>query len=260
MRSTEQMTAADSATRPGYADFRNMRDLSAKHAEAFANQALLTCGTDLPKPVQELEVLDVGSGYGWGTVVLADRCRRAVGIEPMAELHASAKQLTGSVDNVEFRHGGVESLEDIAAFDLVVLDNVFEHLADQVAAMQRIDRALRPGGVVYMLMPNRLWPLEVHYQLPFLGWLPLSVANRYLRLSGRGTDYTDASHARTLWGLRRALATQPDWSWRMALPADPTATHAGTPAHYRLGMSALRRAPWLWAISKSFLVVAKKQD
>jgi hypothetical protein len=106
-------------------------------------------------------------------------------------------------------------------------------------------------------MPNRLWPREVHYGLPFLSWLPLPLANRYLRWSGRGTDYTDASYARTYWSLRRHLNTH-DWTWRFTLPADPTSTHLGTPLHYRVGMAALRRAPALWAISKAHLVIAKK--
>lgn len=245
--------------RPGYADFRDMEHLSARHAEAFAQQILRTCAADLPKPPSELDVLDVGSGYGAGSAVLAQSCRHVVGIEPMSDLHTAAQRLASGVDNLEFRHGGVETLVEEACYDLVVLDNVYEHLPDQADALMRIDRALRPGGVVYLLMPNRLWPIEVHYRLPFLSWLPLPLANRYLRLSGRGEDYADASHARTLWTLRRALRRRPGWRWRFTLPADPTATHLGTPVHYRVGMAALRRFPALWAVSKSFLVVVKKQ-
>ena len=153
---------------------------------------------------------------------------------------------------------GVDALEAVESTPCcIVLDNVYEHLANQEDALRRMHRALRPGGVLYMLMPNRLWPREVHYGLPFLSWLPLRVANLYLRWSGRGTDYADASYARTYWTLRRSLRHH-DWSWRFALPADPSATHAGTPLHYRLGMSAIRRHPALWAVSKSFLVVAKR--
>jgi len=48
--------------------------LSTAHAQAFAGQVLLTCGPDLTMPVGELDVLDVGSGYGAAAAVLASRC------------------------------------------------------------------------------------------------------------------------------------------------------------------------------------------
>ena len=243
--------------RPGYADFMGMRQMAASAAEGFANQVLVTCGPVLPKAERELDVLDVGSGYGFAARLLADRCRSVTGIEPMVELHEEASKLGDGVTNLGFRLGGVETLDDGAAYDLVVLDNVYEHLPDQRDALARVDRALRPGGVVYMLMPNRLWPREVHYGLPFLSWLPLPLANRYLRWSGRGEDYTDASYARTYWTLRRHLR-EVGWEWSLTLPGDPSATHLGAPWHYRLGMRLLRRFPALWAISKAHLVVARK--
>lgn len=245
-------------TRPGYADFMDMKSLSTAHAQAFAGQVLLTCGPDLTKQVGELDVLDVGSGYGAAAAVLASRCRSVTGIEPMLDLHAAAAELAAGIPNLNFHLGGIESLTDVDRYDLIVLDNVYEHLPDHEDALDRIDRALRPGGVVYLLMPNRLWPREVHYGLPFLAWLPLPLANRYLRWSGRGDDYTDASYAPTYWGLRHALRSRQSWSWRLTLPVDPTATLSGTPIHYRVGMAALRRAPALWVISKAFMVVAKK--
>jgi SAM-dependent methyltransferase len=235
----------------------DMRGLSSAAAPGFAGQVLLTCGPDLSKPSEELDVLDVGSGYGFAAAVLAESCRTVVGMEPTSELHTEALPLAEGRPNLSFVHAGVEALDAVAAYDLIVLDNVYEHLANQDEALERMHRALRPGGVLYMLMPNRLWPLEVHYGLPFLSWLPLRAANVYLRWSGRGTDYTDASYARTYWALRRSLGRH-TWSWRFALPADPGATHAGTPLHYRLGMAAIRRWPALWAVSKSFLVVARK--
>jgi len=243
--------------RPGYADHMDMQGMSSRAAEAFAGQVLLTAADQLPGPVEALDVLDVGSGYGYTAAVLAQSCRSVTGIEPMPDLHVEALRLAEQGPNLTFRLGGVETLDAEAAYDLVLLDNVYEHLSNQPDALARIYRALRPGGVLYMLMPNRLWPREVHYGLPFLSWLPLPLANRYLRWSGRGTDYTDASYARTYWTLRRHLNTH-DWTWQFTLPADPTSTHLGTPLHYRVGMAALRHAPALWAISKAHLVIAKK--
>jgi hypothetical protein len=125
--------------------------------------------------------------------------------------------------------------------------------------LEKISQALRPGGAAFLLMPNRLWPMEVHYHLPFLSYLPLPLANRYLRLTGRGTDYTDASYARTYWKLNRLLRARPELEFRYMLPADISLATGGGAWHYRFGAAAIARCPWLWAISKALLVIATKR-
>jgi SAM-dependent methyltransferase len=249
--------AHPSQDRPAYTNYRDMDAISSRVGPAFARQALQTCADVLPKPVDQLDVLDIGSGYGHIAAEYARHCRSVVGLEPTREPFEAAQRLAADLPGLSFRHQRVEQLEEVDRYDLIVLDNVYEHLPDQADALDRIDRALRPGGVVYLLMPNRLWPIEAHYLLPFLSWLPLRVASAYLRLTGRGDDYTDASYARTWWTLRRAL-DRPSWTARFTLPADPTATQLGSPWHYRLGLGLLSRWPMLWCISKSFLVVVKK--
>ena len=119
--------------------------------------------------------------------------------------------------------------------------------------------ALRPGGVLYLLAPNRVWPLEVHYGLPFLSWLPLPIANQYLRWTGRGTDYSDACYAPTYRGFAKEMRAYPELVWQCVLPGDPTATKAGAPVRCRTGMWLLRRYLWMWSISKALLVVAVKE-
>jgi hypothetical protein len=100
--------------------------------------------------------------------------------------------------------------------------------------------------------------VEAHYGLPFLAYLPVPLANRYLRATGRGTDYTDASYAPTYRRLVRLLRGQRDLRFAFVLPADLSLTYAGGPWHYRIGAALIRRLPLLWRISKSFLVVGVK--
>jgi SAM-dependent methyltransferase len=183
-----------------------------------------------------------------------------VGIEPSAFLLENAQRIVADsgVHNVELRPQPVEELDDAALFDLVVLDNVLEHLPRQHQALTAMVRALRPGGVLYIVVPNKLWPLEVHYRLPFLSYLPLPLANRYLRLTGRGTDYADASYAPTYGRLVRLLRSSGGLDVHFVLPADLSLTQTGNALHYRVGAALLRRMPLLWRISKAFLVVAVK--
>lgn len=74
-------------------------------------------------------------------------------------------------------------------FDLLLLNHVYEHARDQAGLFREAWRVLRPGGTVYVSAGNRLAVVEPHYRLPFLSWLPRALADRYLRLSGRGTAY-----------------------------------------------------------------------
>ncbi|MEY3011639.1 MAG: hypothetical protein RIT45_374 [Pseudomonadota bacterium] len=230
----------------------------------FARQIAATAGTDLPRPLAESDVCDLGCGYGYTAAALAELSRSVVGIEPSEALahHAEglAAGLTGAAaGRLRILRGGYQDLGRMpCAFDLVVMDNVFEHIADQRAALGHVATALRPGGVLYLLVPNKLWPIEHHYHLPALGWLPLPLANAYLRASGRGERFDDAAYAPTVWKLGRLLDETAAFDWSLRLPADLSLTQGGGPL-YRVGAGALARFPQLWAISKALLVVARRR-
>lgn len=247
--------------RPVYDEYRPMSDTRAGLAAGFARQILDTTGPYLPRPVEHLRVLDVGCGYGHTSIELARQCHDVVGIEPSEALFQAAEEngRTAGLPNLEFRHQGVYELRTQDYYDLIVLDNVLEHLPDQPVALAILSKALAPGGVMYLLLPNKLWPMEVHYNLPFLSYLPLPLANLFLRLSGRGKDYTDASYAPTYWRLKRMLRDRSELDFGFMLPADISLATQGNSWLYRNGIRAIKRFPFLWCISKAFLVVAKKQ-
>jgi 2-polyprenyl-3-methyl-5-hydroxy-6-metoxy-1,4-benzoquinol methylase len=240
---------------------RAMADVRGPRGQDFARQILGTVAGDLTKPIAELDVLDIGSGYGHTALALAAQCRTVIGIEPCLEpaLFSEQLQRKNGVTNAWFHHATLEGFATQQQFDLIILDNVLEHLHDQEAALKQINLLLRPGGVLYLLVPNKYWPIEVHYHLPFLGWLPIEFANIYLRMTGRGKDYTDASYAPGFLRIVRLMNRQRSWRWRFALPASLEWTTVGAAWHYRIGVGLLKRCPGLWAISKAFLIVAKKQ-
>jgi len=248
--------------RPAYdSGPQNMLDQRAPRAAGFARQILQTVQPFLSTPIPQLCVLDLGCGYGHTTVELARQCRQIVGIDASRTLveHALTVKQQAHLPNVEFDCRAAEDLQDVARYDLVILDNVLEHLPHQRPALRRVAASLKPGGVVFILVPNKLWPMEVHYHLPFLSYLPLRLANLYLRLTGRGSDYSDASFAPSFFGLNRLLRHCEGVSFRYVLPADLSLATMGRSLHYRVGASAIRRCPWLWAISKMFLVVGVKR-
>jgi SAM-dependent methyltransferase len=251
------MPPAESTTRPAYdRGDAAMLQSRAPQAAAFARQILATVTPFLAAPPRR--VIDVGCGYGHTAFELARHCEHVVGIEPFAELAGHAAELARGRETLEIRHQSVYELTDHVQYDLAILDNVLEHLPDQPTAIATLVEALKPGGALFILVPNKLWPIEVHYHLPFLSYLPLSLANRYLRASGRGSDYEDASYAPTYWRLKRLLAAHSNLNYHFVLPADLSLASQGSALHYRLGVAAIRRFPALWAVSKAFLVIAVK--
>lgn len=229
-------------------------------AAGFARQIELTTAPWLDIPFERCTVIDIGCGYGNTAAELATRCARVVGLEPTPALAEHARELSrDSSPGFELREQPIGALEEVGGFDVAVMDNVLEHIEDQTEALRQLSRCLKPGGVAFILVPNKLWPIEVHYGLPFLSYLPLPLANRYLQLSGRGQDYRDASYAPSYRTMRRLLAERPELDARFTVPADITLADGGARATYQFGIALLRRFPALWMISKAFLVVAKKR-
>ena len=232
----------------------------ASRATDFCRQILDTVAPCLDEPSSHLDVLDVGCGYGHTSIELARHCQTVVGLEPSEPLYEFAQGLRrdSCLHNVTFVHLGVSDMDFDQAFDLIVLDNVLEHLCDQPLALERLSSALRRGGVVYLLAPNRLWPIEAHYRLPFLSYLPIWLANLYLRSTRRGVDYSDASYAPTYLSLRRMLRERTELRFQFVLPAHLELATDGAAWHYRAGAALIRKWNWLWWISKAFLVIIKK--
>ncbi len=88
-------------------------------------------------------------------------------------------------------------------FDVVICAHVYEHVPDANRLMQEIHRVLRPAGVCYFAVDNRLNIFEPHYNLPFLSVIPRQFAHAYLKIAGKGNFYYE-KHL-TYWGLKKIV-------------------------------------------------------
>lgn len=82
-------------------------------------------------------------------------------------------------------------------FDVVIANEVLEHVSDQDAALREIHRVLRPGGKFLLFCPNRLFPFETHglmirgvmrMWIPALHYFPGSV-RRVFKIEPVARDY-----------------------------------------------------------------------
>jgi len=66
-------------------------------------------------------------------------------------------------------------------FDIVLAINFLEHIKNPNSLINEVRRVLRKGGGIMIQTSNRWFPIEQHYLLPFLSWLPHPIAKWYCK-------------------------------------------------------------------------------
>jgi len=162
--------------------------------------------------VEGARVLDIGCGDAGVLIAFAEAGAEAHGIEPNVRSVERAR-VRAEEHGVEVRlqNALAESLpfED-ASLDLVILDNVLEHVGDRERTLAEIRRVLAPGGLLYLVVPKpfsaySLWN-DPHYDLAGLVLLPRRLQIWYFeKVRGGGEGTYDVGVIPTRWRIRRLL-------------------------------------------------------
>lgn len=143
--------------------------------------------------LEGLRVLDIGCGDAGVLIALAEAGADAYGIEPFEPSVRRGRVRAEEYGvKIDLRAGVAETLpfED-ASFDLVLLDNVLEHVQDRERTLDEIVRVLRPGGILYLVTPKpfALHSLvsDPHYAMAGLVLMPRPLQRWYFeRVRGGG--------------------------------------------------------------------------
>jgi SAM-dependent methyltransferase len=207
-------------------------------------------------------VADLGCGPGDYVRGLLEYTPDVVGVEfdPQA-----VEQYRGSYagdEHVEV--GDIERLRfDDGSFDVVLLNEVLEHVPDDRRALLEAHRVLRPTGHLVVFSPNRVHPFETHgsatasrreipFYVPGIPYVPLRVGNRLLRYNARNywpaelRDLIDdagfdVTHRTFVWQtFENITGEMPRWM-RVAAPIlrSVASRLERTPGARRLGISQL---------------------
>lgn len=169
-----------------------------------------------------LRVLDAGCGAGEYVAAISSMGASAQGVEYFAH----------KVQEWDARYPGDDRVQqgDLTAlpfpddsFDVVLLNEVLEHVNDERKALKELHRVLRSGGLLFVFSPNRRYPFESHgidtlngRRIPpirtfGLPWLPIRLVTRYRRPWAR--NYWPGELGRIICGQGFALVAR-DYVWQ----------------------------------------------
>ena len=161
---------------------------------------------------QRMRVLDVGCGNGGVAVAGALRGHRVTAVDidtgSVARTLARAEAWGVHVDALQGDASSLGLPDD--SFDLVVMNDIIEHVEDPDGALEEARRVLRPGGLAYVHAPQRWSPVSIvrdpHYGLAGVSAMPRPIARWYVCKVRRISQTYDMNALPSTWGLRAMIS------------------------------------------------------
>jgi 2-polyprenyl-3-methyl-5-hydroxy-6-metoxy-1,4-benzoquinol methylase len=174
--------------------------------DAKAEAILKTLQIHTGQKLTDAVWLDIGCGSGGIAATLAAHVKQVIGVDP--EDWERWCTFRHTYPNLVFHKGSYCDLDRLLgseSIDVVVCNQVYEHVDDPVALLRAIHAVLKPGGLCYFAGPNLLWPIEPHVSWPFVHWLPRGFAVRLMTICrARYARFLDA-WSWSYWRLARAF-------------------------------------------------------
>jgi 2-polyprenyl-3-methyl-5-hydroxy-6-metoxy-1,4-benzoquinol methylase len=128
--------------------------------------------------LEDKRILDSGCGTA-GLLIALHRmgAGELIGIELDPNVYKLAALRTQKLPRVSILHDDSRGahLKD-ESFDIIISHHVIEHVGQFRAYLDSLKRLVKPGGLLWIACPNRLWFYEAHSQLPLIHYLPRPVS------------------------------------------------------------------------------------
>ncbi len=150
---------------------RDAEALLTDHAERFsfqinsrdrARKAIATVLDAVPLDLSRARILDVGCAYGSFAIEFAKLGAEVTGVDVsekwlrLAEINADGEARPAFIRCDASTRSAAATLAERGPFDLVVVNDVFEHIYDTVGLLANLSAVMQPGAFLYYKVPNGL--------------------------------------------------------------------------------------------------------
>lgn len=147
------------------------RLIKAKKIEAILLQYLKSKEDRLA----DKEIIDIGCGSGHIAAYFSER-NSVWAVDVVDQVSPDVRQ------EIKF----IKTEKDLSRFsggefDIVILNHVLAHTQNKLSLLMEVNRLLKNNGICYVANPNRYYPVEPYYKIPFLHYLPQKL---FLKLAG----------------------------------------------------------------------------
>ncbi len=155
-------------------------------------------------PLRGRVLLDFGCGNGAQAFLFAADFPLVVGVDisrrHLGDMRGEAMRRGLSERALPVLYDGVRLPLQAASVDCAISFEVLEHVENEEQVLSELARVIRPGGSLAVSVPNRWWIFETHgaelpllpwNRVPFFGWLPKRIHDRY----ARARNYTRSEFA-----------------------------------------------------------------
>jgi len=148
----------------------------------------------------KFDVVDIGCGAGTQALIWAQVGHRVSALDASSALVGVGQRraLERGLD-VRFSVGFAQALPYKGeSFDVVLMPELLEHVAEWEACLQEAVRILRPRGILYLSTTNKLCPVQQEFELPAYSWYPSRLKH---------------------WIEQKSVSTHPQWVNHTKYPA-----------------------------------------
>lgn len=168
---------------PNYSRWERARNLS------LARGILVKTLLEKYQTIVGKNILDIGSGEGGTSSVLSEN-NFVVSVD-LSFLRLQRQRVNFQIKNSVNSNALLLPFSD-SSFDIIILQDVIEHLSDIENFLNELKRVLKPNGTIYLSTPNKLSIINIlsdpHWGLPLVAMLKREIIRDYILKYFRKSD------------------------------------------------------------------------
>ncbi|HBI47830.1 MAG TPA: hypothetical protein DDX93_03825 [Smithella sp.] len=128
------------------------------------------------------KIIDVGCGSGHIAAYFSE-CNRVLALDVVDQVSPEIREKINFI-KIDKDLSPFPSSE----FDIAILNHILAHTKDKLKLLMEVNRLLKNNGICYIANPNRYYPIEPYYKIPFLHYLPQKLFLKLAKYFGKNQE------------------------------------------------------------------------